>query len=117
MADMSIPLDLTFRDMEPSDAVTAAIRTSLDQLGAHCDKIQRCEVVVERPHHSKRHGQPFHVRIELAVPERVISVAHDPGDEAAHGNVYTAIHDAFHAARRQVDDHMQILRGHVKHHR
>ncbi len=116
MLHMSIPLDLTFRDMEPSPAVTTAVRASLDRLGAHCDRIQRCEVVIERPHHSKRHGQPLHVRLELSVPDRVISVVRDPGDEAAHTNVYTAIHDAFHAARRQVDDYMQILRGEVKRH-
>jgi ribosome-associated translation inhibitor RaiA len=113
---MSIPLDLTFRDMEPSDAVTAAIQHALDHLSAVFSRIQRCSVVVERPHQSKRHGQGFHIRLEIVVPDRVINVARDPGHGDDHVNVYVAINDAFHAARRQLHDHAEIIRGDVKAH-
>ena len=113
---MSILLDLTFRDMEPSEAVTSAIRTSLDRLGRIHDRIQRCVVVVERPHHSQRHGQGFHVRLELVVPDRVFTIARDPAHDDEHMNVFTAIGDAFRVARRQLQDHAQIIRGEVKFH-
>lgn len=113
---MSIPLDLTFRDMEPSEAVTAAIRTSLDRLGRISDRILRCVAVVEKPHASQRHGQGFHVRLELTVPDRVIAISRDPGEDDDHMNVYVAIGDAFRAARRQLHDHAEIQRGDVKTH-
>lgn len=113
---MSIPLDLTFRDMEPSEAVTTAVRTSLDRLGKISNRILRCVAVVERPHHSQRHGQGFHVRLELVIPDRVIAISRDPGEDDDHTNVYVAIGDAFRAARRQLNDHEQILRGEVKTH-
>ncbi|MBL0215298.1 MAG: HPF/RaiA family ribosome-associated protein [Myxococcales bacterium] len=113
---MSIPLELTFRDMPPSDAVATAIRDALDRLAKVSDRLQRCVAVVERPHQSQRHGQAFHVRLELVVPDRVVTVAHDPGDADAHENVYAAIADAFRAARRQLQDHAEIQRGDVKTH-
>lgn len=113
---MSIPLELTFRDIPPSDAVATAIRESLDRLGKFSDRVQRCIAVVERPHHSQRHGQAFHVRLEIVVPDRVVTVARDPGDEDSHTNVYAAISDAFRAARRQLQDHAEIQRGDVKTH-
>lgn len=113
---MSIPLDLTFRDMEPSEAVTTTIRTSLDRLAKVYDRIQRCIVVVERPHQSQRHGQGFHVRLQLVVPDRVFTIGRDPAHDDEHMNVFTAIGDAFRAARRQIHDHAEIIRGDVKSH-
>jgi hypothetical protein len=113
---MSIPLDLTFRDMEPSEAVTTTIRSSLDRLGKIFGRIQRCVVVIERPHHSQRHGQGFHVRLQLVVPDRVFTIARDPAHDDEHMNVFTAIGDAFRAARRQLQDHAEIIRGDVKSH-
>jgi ribosome-associated translation inhibitor RaiA len=113
---MSIPLDLTFRDMEPSEAVTATIRNSLDRLGKIYDRIQRCAVVVERPHQSQKQGQGFHVRLEIVVPDRVFTIGRDPAYDDEHMNVYVAISDAFRAARRQLHDHAEIIRGDVKSH-
>jgi phage terminase large subunit GpA-like protein len=113
---MQIPLDLTFRDMPPSESVTTAIHHWLDRLGHVEERIQHCTVVVERPHHSQRHGQPFHVRVEVAVPDHVVTIARDPGVDSAHENVYAAVADAFRAARRQLVDHASIRRGDVKAH-
>jgi ribosome-associated translation inhibitor RaiA len=113
---MSIPLDLTFRDMEASDAVATAIRESLDRLGKFYDRIQRCGVVVERPHQSQKHGQGFHVRLQIEVPDRVFTIDRDPGQDDDHTNVYVAIGDAFRVARRQLHDHAEIIRGDVKSH-
>lgn len=113
---MAIPLELTFRDMTSSESVTDTIHRWLSRLEKVHQRIERATVVVERPHHSQRHGQGFHVRIELAMPDHVVNVAHDPGNEAAHTNVYTAIGDAFRAAKRQLQDHARIQRGDVKTH-
>lgn len=113
---MSIPLDLTFRNMEPSGAVATTIRQALARLGKVYRRIERCTVVVERPHQSQRHGQGFHVRLEITVPDHVVTIARDPAHDDAHTNIYIAIADAFRAARRQLQDHFEIIRGDVKAH-
>jgi hypothetical protein len=42
---------------------------------------------------------------------------HVRADRASgHEDVYVPLHDAFDAARRQVDDHARAQRGEVKHH-
>jgi ribosome-associated translation inhibitor RaiA len=113
---MHIPLDLTFRDMDSSAAVTEAVQRLVDRLAKFDHRIQRCAVVVERPHQHHRSGQQFHVRIELTVPDRTITVARDAGLDASHEDIYIAIADAFRAAKRQLQDHAQIQRGDVKTH-
>ncbi len=113
---MSIPLDLTFRDLAGSDAVKGAIQSALDRLGTIYDRIQRCVVVIERPHQSQRHGQGFHVRLQIVMPDRVITIGRDPAHDDDHTNIYVAISDAFRSARRQLHDHAEIMRGEVKSH-
>ena len=113
---MQLPVDITFRGMEPTPSVEGAIERWADRLVLMFERIQRCSVVVEVPHRSSRQGQTFHIRIELAVPEKTIAVSRDPGRDHAHEDVYVAISDAFRAARRQLQEHAEILRGDVKLH-
>lgn len=112
---MQVPVDITFRGMEPSQAVDAAVRHCVERLHTS-PRVLRCDVVIELPHHSQRHGQAFHVRIDLAVPGRTISVSRDAGHDLSHADVYVAIAHAFRAARRQLQDLADIQRGDVKLH-
>jgi hypothetical protein len=100
--------------MTPSDSVSAAVQRWVDRLDHLDARIVRCTVVIERPNASHRHGEPFHVRIELALRERTLEITRDPGREAAHVNVYAAINDAFRAARRKLRDHVRTPRGSIK---
>ena len=102
--------EIVFRGMATSPTVEATARRWSARLDRAFDHIVRCSVVIELPHRHQRHGHAFHVRIELAVPERVIVVSHESPD------VYVAVVDAFHAARRQLHDHARIRRGDVKRH-
>lgn len=102
--------------MSPSPAVEAAIERWVERLDHKFARIQRCSVVIEVPHRSQRQGQTFHVRIDLAVPDRTLTVNRDPGLDPAHEDVYVAIADAFRAVRRQLLDHAAIQRGEVKLH-
>jgi ribosome-associated translation inhibitor RaiA len=110
------PVDIRFRGMTPSPAVEAAVHRWVERLARAFDRIIHCEVVIEEPHRSQRHGQGFHVRVEVAVPDCTIAVSRDPGLDPAHENVYVALNDAFRAARRQLQDHARIRRGDVKLH-
>jgi ribosome-associated translation inhibitor RaiA len=131
---MKSPVQITYRNMEHSEAVTARIHEEADKLDEFFPRITSCRVVVEAPHRHKKSGELFHLRIDLAVPGREIVVSHEPspraalsrGDEAAlekhteihpeHKDVYVAIRDAFGSARRQLQDYVKRLRGDVKTH-
>lgn len=109
-SNMPFPVDIRFRDMETSPALEQFARRWADKLGRVHDRIAGCEVVIERPHQSQRHGQMVHVRVTVDVPGRAIVVSHDPEIDGAHEDPYVAVRDAFRAARRQLE---QPARRHV----
>src|ERR1700730_12255856 len=55
-------------------------------------------------------------RLDITVPGREIVVGLDSKPGRSHDNIAVAIHDAFAAARRQIEDHARIHRGEVKLH-
>lgn len=113
---MAIPLNITFRDMDSSPALEDRVRDLVAKLEQHYDRIERAEVVIERPHKRHRQGQRVHVRVELAVPGPDIVVSHDHELDGAHEDTYVALRDAFRAARRQLEDRARRLRRDVKTH-
>lgn len=113
---MPFPLQVTFRGLDHSDALEASIREWADKLERVYDRIERGEVVVERPHEHRRTGNQWHVRIRLHVPGGDVVVDRDPGQDEAHEDPYVTVRDSFHAARRQLEDHVRRLRGDVKVH-
>lgn len=111
---MPVPLQVTFRDMTSTSAIDELIRTWVAKLEHVYDRIERCHVLVERPHQHHRQGQRIHVRITLAVPGPDVVVSHDHSLDSGHEDMYVAIRDAFHAARRKLEDHARRLRQDVK---
>lgn len=114
---MQIPLQITFRDMEPSDAVEARIREKVAKLDHFYDQNMSCRVMVEAPHAHHHKGKLFQVRIDLTVPEGELLVTHEHHHkDPAHEDVYVAIRDAFDAMKRQLEDYARKRRGKVKTH-
>jgi len=113
---MTFPLSVTFRDMDPSPALEEFVRQWAAKLEHFSDHIERCHVVLERPHQHHRQGQTVHVRVTLAVPGTDVVVSRDHSLDHAHEDAYVAIRDAFQAARRQLEDHVRRLRQDVKTH-
>ncbi|HEX9725635.1 MAG TPA: HPF/RaiA family ribosome-associated protein [Vicinamibacteria bacterium] len=111
---MQLPLEIAFRGLDRSDAIEASIRRRAEQLDRFFDRIMACRVVVEAPHQHQRKGRIYHVRIDLTVPGEELVVRRDPSEHAPHEDVYLAIHDAFHEARRQLQDYARRRRGRVK---
>ena len=75
---MQVPPDISFRNMEPSDAIEADVRDHIAKLEEVYDRITSCKVVVTAPHQEAPTGEPYHVRIYLAVPQHDIVVDRDP---------------------------------------
>jgi len=137
---MKIPLQITFRNMPPSQAMEGAIREKASKLDAFYDRIMSCRVIVEAPHRHHHKGKAYEVRIDLTVPggellinrapkrleaakvrrteepEKDFAERHDPSKHAAHEDVYVAIRDAFNAAGRRLQDYARRQSGAVKIH-
>jgi ribosome-associated translation inhibitor RaiA/cold shock CspA family protein len=113
---MPIPLSIHFRGLEPSPAVEDFVHRWVSKLETVHDRIERCEVVIDRPHQHHHQGQRYRVRVTLAVPGPNVEVSRDHGLDGAHEDVYVAIRDAFRAARRQLEDHVRRQRAEVKTH-
>lgn len=113
---MKIPLQVTFRDMSPSDAVSARIEQEMERLDSLFGGIMACRVLVESPHRHHHKGNLFHVRVDLTVAGGEIVAGRDPAGRHAHEDVYVAIRDTFRAVRRRLEDYARKRRGHVKWH-
>ena len=94
---MQIPLQITLRNIQKSEAVEAAIRKRAEKLDRYHRHIVSCRVVVEIPSRHKHQGKEFVVRLDIKVPGTEIVVTHDH-----HEDLYAALHEAFHAAQRQL---------------
>ena len=108
---MQIPLQITIRDVDHSDALEQRIREKAKKLEDFFKQIISCRVVVEMPHKHHHQGKQFDVRIEIGVPGKEIVVNRDH-----HEDVYVALRDGFDAAKRQLEDYVRISRGDVKNH-
>ena len=113
---MRIPVEISFRNMDRSEALAAGIRAKVEKLEEFFDRITSCRVVVEAPHRSHHQGNLYRVRIQLHVPNRELVVGRESHDAREHEDPYVAVRDAFDAARRQLDDYVDELRGETKLH-
>jgi cold shock CspA family protein len=113
---MQIPLQITFRDIPPSEAVEARIRKEMDKLEQFNGRITSCRVVVEAPHRRHHKGRLYHLRIDLTLPGGELVVNREPSEKHSHEDVYVAVRDAFRAAQRELKRFGRKRRGEVKHH-
>ncbi|RLB55834.1 MAG: RNA polymerase subunit sigma-54 [Deltaproteobacteria bacterium] len=108
---MQLPLQITFRDMEPSEAISTAIRQKAEKLEAFHEHITSCHVVIETPHKHQHKGRIHHVKLHVMLPGREINIDRDP-ERGDHEDVHVSIRDAFDAAVRQVKDHVSRQASH-----
>lgn len=111
---MPLPLQITFRGMEPSPAVEWRIREKAVKLERFCDRIAGLRVVVDAPHRRHSKGRLYTVRVDLTVPGREILARKGVSQNHAHEDVHVAIRDAFNAAARQLENGARRRRGDAK---
>jgi ribosomal subunit interface protein len=112
----AIPLQITFRDLEPTEAIEANIRKKAEKLERFSDHLMSCRVIIEAPHRHHRKGRLFHVRVDLGVVGGELVVTREGPLDHAHEDVYVAIRDAFDATIRQLEDFERKRRGKIKAH-
>jgi cold shock CspA family protein len=136
---IKIPLQITFKNMAPSEGVEAHIRDAAQKLDGFCDDVMGCRVLVEIPHKHHRKGKLYHVRIDVTVPGAEFVIKRAPrlvtdtptrfrkapddvelGESrelskyAVHDDIQLTIRDAFDAARRKLQDYARRRRGVLK---
>jgi ribosomal subunit interface protein len=113
---MQIPLQISFRNMDASEAVEADVREKAARLSQFYERITSCRVVIDAPHHHHHKGNLYDVRIDLTVPGEEIVVQRSGPENQAHEDVYVAVRDAFNAATRRLQDHVRKTTGRMKSH-
>lgn len=126
------PLQITFRNAEAQPQVEDWIRAEAGRLARFYGRIMGCRVAVSNPHRHHREGRPYHVRIDITVPGGELIIRHAPnlrsiarqsGELALKKHlqirepqkrVGMAIHEAFKAAGRKLQDYARRQRGDVK---
>ena len=115
---MDIPLEIAFHNVEPSDALKAAVRQHVARLEKYHDHLIGCRVAIEMPHKSQKAvGNPPDVHIVLRVPGKEIVVSrelkHD-GHKKAATDAYAVLEDVFQVAQGRLKDYRRISHGDVK---
>jgi ribosome-associated translation inhibitor RaiA len=130
---MKFPVRVTFRNLEPSEAIENWVHAEAEKLETFYDRITTCRVAVEIPHRHHRKGKQCRVRIDLVLPGKELVIKREPGASSRsrktkaalagkiskiepHHDLRLAIHDAFKAAGRRVQDYARLHRGDVKTH-
>lgn len=112
---MQVPLEISFRNTEPSDVIRSEIEQEARKLEKFYNRITSCAVTVVAPNAHHRQGGLFKIDIRIAMPEHkdiIVNRSHDNVHE--HEHITVAIKDAFAAAQRQIEDAARKMRGDVK---
>jgi ribosome-associated translation inhibitor RaiA len=109
---MTIPVQITYRDIERSDALDARVRAHLEKLEGLAKTLTKCRFVLESPHRHHLHGRDYHVRIEMDVPGRTLTVESSPDGARGPADVHAAVDHAFVQAERALTEHMHQRHQH-----
>lgn len=108
---MKSPLQITFHNIQNSEAVEEYVQDKLKKLDTLFADIISCHVTIELPHKHHHQGKQFNVRVNLSVPGDEIIVNRDH-----HEDIFIALREAFDAVKRQLEDYIHLIRSEVKTH-
>lgn len=108
---MELPLDIAFHGMEPSGQLDTWVRRQASKLERFKDHIIHCRVAVEA-----RHRQPSKasvgINVEISVPGDTLVAKREGRPHAAHdhADLQGVVREAFDAAIRQLEEHLDRQR-------
>lgn len=106
-------VQVTFLNMDRSEALERRVLDRLARLQRHFDNLQACRVVLDSPHKQPHKGS-LSIHLSIAVPGKDIVVKREQRLTESDDHSITIIGDAFQAAERQLDDYLQQKRRQVK---
>jgi ribosomal subunit interface protein len=109
---MAVPVQITFRDIPHSPAVSAHVERRAEKLETFFARMSKCHVVVEEPHRHKRQGKKYQVEIDMHVPGRELVISRNPEDSKE--DLHATIDIAFDDAERVLEDYARQLQPDTK---
>ena len=108
---MQIPLELSFRNVEPDDRIRRLIDAKVNKLHRVCNYFTSCRVAIEKPNEHYQNGNPYRVRIEVKVPPgHDIIVIREPVDNDMHQPLEAVVRDAFESTHRRLKKLVELQR-------
>lgn len=102
---MTMASNVTYRDLDASEALNAIISKRLNKLQRYCSDIQHSRVVLDSPHNHKHKGKEFRATVEIDIKGNPINVCqNDP-------SIHVAVRDAFDVAERKLKSHAEQLKS------
>ena len=109
---MKLPLQITFRDLDPMPTLEEEIRRRVSALERWAPDLMSCQVAVKAEGNRHRQGRVFRVSVTLRLSDGELATGAHPGND----DVYLAMRGSFDALDRQLEEHLRRRRGEVKHH-
>jgi ribosome-associated translation inhibitor RaiA len=75
---MKVAPVITFRNLSRIAWIEEDIHLRVQRLEARCTDLTACRVLVSVPHRHHRHGNRFHIRIDVTMRGQEIAVSHTP---------------------------------------
>jgi ribosome-associated translation inhibitor RaiA len=114
---METQVKVSFQGMTANEGMRDSITANVAELEQRFGRITACHVSVTAPSERHRKGGLYQVHIRLVLPDaREVNVDRSPGADERHSDLAFAINDAFHRARRQLQDHVREMQGQTKTH-
>ena len=104
---MSVPLQITYREIGSSDAIDALVRGHVEHLERLSERILNCHVVLTAGGFGPKREHPYYeVHIDIVLPGKSLVIDHEPPPKHEHDDLYTAIDRAFARAARRLGDEL-----------
>jgi len=100
---MEPPIHITYRGLDPSDALNRLIHDEAAKLGKFFDGIVTCRIAIDRPDGHHRHGAPYHVHVTVVVPGAELAATSD--EIVTQNDPALSVRDAFRRAKRRVREY------------
>lgn len=114
---MQIPPNISYRNVEKTEALDALVHDQLAKLDEVCGHIMGCHIAIEKTHTHPDQGSPYRVRLDITVPPRhELAVTKSPDEGIQYISLETVIRDAFEAMRKQLVELVDRQQERVKHH-
>ena len=103
---------IAVRNTDLSPEAEADVRERIAGLGRYYGRMTRCFVTIDVPQRRRKSDTlQYRVRLDIALPGGEIVINRQPREQ-----LQTAVQDAFHAARRRLQDYARRQDGAVKAH-
>lgn len=114
---MDVPLEISFRGIEPDPVAEDLIRRKAAKLEQVYGRITSLRVSVDQNQKFQSTGRPFRVRLDINIPPgNEFVIKRETSGGHMHSDLLMIIRDAFTAARRKVKKISEKQQGKVKAH-